>query len=279
MAVSAVPITGPTIPRADSCRACGGPVARAFETLILQRHTVSFFRCQVCRSLQTEPPYWLSEAYEAAIAASDTGAVLRNLICHAAIVAVLRVLKSTGRVLDYGGGAGMLCRLLRDSGFDAYLHDRYAEPVYARGFTLDPDTVVPGELGMLCAVEVLEHCVNPAEDVGKLFALRPRFFFATTLPYQGEGESWWYLGKHAGQHVFFYTVECLQLFARKYGYHYLGVGSAHVFSAVPLKWWQKAALKMLLSRLGLRAVRTWIAATLGGRYSDADCGSLSSRTK
>lgn len=259
----------------DLCRACSGPVSRAFETLILGRYTATFYRCQSCHSLQSEPPYWLGEAYQSAIAATDTGAVLRNLICHAAVVAVAKILRIKGRILDYGGGAGMLCRLLRDSGFDAYLYDRYAEPVYARGFALDGvDSVAAGELGMLCAFEVLEHCANPANDVGKIFALRPQVVFATTVPYRGEGESWWYLGKHAGQHIFFYSSTCLRRFAQIYGYDYLGVDSFHIFSAAPLMGWQKAVLRILLSRIGLRVVRTWVAATLTGRYCDADMMAL-----
>lgn len=266
-----------TIGAVDSCRACGGPVSRAFETRILGRYTATFLLCQSCHSLQSEPPHWLGEAYESAIVATDTGVVLRNLVCQAAIVAVARTLKIKGRFLDYGGGAGMLCRLLRDSGFDAYLYDRYAEPVYARGFALENvDAIAAGEFGMLCATEVLEHCANPAEEVGKLFGLRPRAFFATTVPYRGEGENWWYLAKHTGQHVFFYSPACLKFFARTYGYDYLGVGSFHIFSVAPLTRWQKAVLRMLLSGVGLRAVRAWIAATLGGRYSDADCAALSS---
>lgn len=259
----------------DPCRACGGPVSKAFETRILGRYTATFFRCQSCQSLQSEAPYWLAEAYQSAIVATDTGAVLRNLVCHAAIVAVARTLKLRGRFLDYGGGAGILCRLLRDSGFDAHLYDRYAEPLYANGFALELDGIVAGELSMLCAIEVFEHCANPADDVGKLFGLRPRVLFATTLPYSGQGESWWYLTKETGQHVFFYSSACLQLFARTYGYDYLAVGSFHVFSAVPLARWQRAVLKVLLSRVGLRAVRTWIAATLGGRYCEADFAALS----
>ena len=258
-----------------SCRACGGPLSRAFETRILGRYTVTFFRCGNCDSLQSEPPYWLEEAYQAAIAATDTGAAQRNLVCHAAIVAVARTLQAKGQFLDYGGGAGMVCRLLRDSGFDAYLFDRYADPVYARGFTLDPDSVVPGSLGLLSAIEVLEHFANPAEELGKLFDLRPRVLFATTVPYRGEGESWWYLTKHTGQHVFFYSLACLRHFARTYGYDYLGVGSFHVFSAVVLTRWQKAALRMLLSGPGLRASRIWIAATSGGQYCETDSAALS----
>ena len=263
------------MPVVDACRACGGPVSKAFETRILGRYTAGFFRCQRCQSLQSESPYWLAEAYQSAIVVTDTGAVLRNLVCHAAIVAVAKTLRVRGRFLDYGGGAGILCRLLRDSGFDAYLYDRYAEPLYANGFALELDGMAAGELGMLCAIEVLEHCANPADDVGKLFGLRPRVLFATTVPYQGEGESWWYLTKDTGQHVFFYSPACLQLFARTYGYDYLAVGSFHVFSAVPLARWQKAVLKMLLSPVGLRALRTWIAATLGGRYCEADFAALS----
>ena len=42
------------------------------------------------------------------------------------------------QVLDWGGGDGLLVRLLRDAGLDAYHHDRYADNLYAAGFEGDP---------------------------------------------------------------------------------------------------------------------------------------------
>ena len=252
------------------CRLCGGPSSPAFEATVLDRYKVMYFVCGACKSLQSEDPYWLGDAYDSAIAATDTGAVTRNLICHAAIVAVARVLRIHGRFLDFGGGAGMLCRLLRDSGIDAYVCDRYSDPQYAKAFVMELPQVLDGQLALLSAIEVFEHCAEPAVEIGQLFAKHPRILFATTLPYRGEGRDWWYLGAHAGQHVFFYSPAALANLGAKHGYHYFASGYFHVFSLRPITSWQRAALRLLLSRLGLRIIRVYLAATQRGSYSDAD---------
>jgi Methyltransferase domain len=254
----------------ELCRACGSGVHKAFETQLLGRYKVAFFRCTNCRSLQSERPYWLAEAYQLAAATTDTGAAVRTLICQAAIVSIAATFRLRGRFLDYGGGTGLLCRLLRDCGFDAYVYDRYAEPVYARAFAFDSAALVRSSFSLVSAVEVFEHCENPSTDVGALFAMRPSILVATTVPYHGEGEDWWYLSRDSGQHIFFYSPQCLELLARKHGYDYLGVGSFHVFSARAITRAHKLLLRMLLSRVGLRAVQIWVAATRRGRHADAD---------
>ena len=252
------------------CRACDGPVRKAFDAQILGRYQVSYFRCMECDSLQSETPFWLEEAYDSAIVATDSGAVDRNLVSHAAIVAIAETLKIKGRLLDFGGGAGLLCRLLRDSGYDAYVHDRYADPVYARAFKVDFDTIPQHEISLLSAIEVLEHCAQPAADVGQLLQKRPKVLVATTVPYRGEGADWWYLGLQTGQHVFFYSRKALVGLAERSGYHYQGFGMFHILTEAPISRWQQLRLRLRLSRIGLRAMRIRLAATQRGRHSTAD---------
>ena len=62
----------------DVCRLCAGTVEPAFRKRVLERYSVTFFRCLTCESLQTERPYWLAEAYQSALAGSDTGCPLRG---------------------------------------------------------------------------------------------------------------------------------------------------------------------------------------------------------
>jgi hypothetical protein len=255
---------------APPCRACGGSTLAAFTIRLLERYDVGFYRCEQCHSLESEQPYWLNESYAAAISITDTGAVERNLIGHAAIVAVAKIFGLQGRFVDYGGGAGMLCRLLRDSGIDAYLFDRYAEPVYARAFALQADELDDPSPALVSAIEVLEHCENPAQDVGRLFALRPQVLIATTIPYRGEGSDWWYLSPDNGQHIFFYSQECLQMLAHKHGFDYLGVGAFHLFAARRITAWERLSARILLSRMGLRFMRVWISATQRGGHADED---------
>jgi hypothetical protein len=265
----------------DACRACGGATEVVFETTIMGRYSVNFLKCQVCESLQPQSPFWIDESYTAAIAATDTGAMVRNLQCHAAVYAVAAICQVRGRFLDSGGGAGVLCRLLRDHGFDAHLADKYADPVFARAFSIPIDECRAGDFALVSAVEVLEHFEDPAGEIDRLFALRPDVIVATTQLYRGEGRDWWYLSTQTGQHIFFYSEKCLELLARKHGFYYLGADWIHVFSAKPLGLVRRVALRVLLSNAGLGVVRLWLAANMRGRFANRDhvsvCEQLAAR--
>jgi 2-polyprenyl-3-methyl-5-hydroxy-6-metoxy-1,4-benzoquinol methylase len=265
----------------DACRACGGATTVVFETTILGRYPVNFLKCQVCESLQPKDPFWIAESYSNAIAATDTGAMVRNLQCQAAVYAVAVCCRASGRFLDFGGGAGVLCRLLRDHGFDAFVTDKYAEPVFARAFSISLDECQGGEFALVSAVEVLEHLEDPAREIGRLFALQPDVVVATTQVYQGQGKDWWYLSAQTGQHVFFYSKRCLEQFAQKYGFYYLDADWIHVFSAKPLGMFRRVALRFSLSNLGLGMIRLWLAVRLRGRNANRDhttlCGQLAAR--
>jgi Methyltransferase domain len=247
----------------------------------LGRYSVNFLKCQVCESLQSQSPFWIAESYTAAIAATDTGAMVRNLQCHAAVYAVAALCRVRGRFLDAGGGAGVLCRLLRDHGFDAHLADKYSDPVFARAFSIPIDECRAGDFALVSAVEVLEHFEDPAGEIDRLFALRPDVIVAMTQVYRGEGKDWWYLSAQTGQHVFFYSEKCLELLARKHGLYYLCADWIHVFSAKPLGLVRRVALRLLLSNAGLGMVRLWLAARLRGRFANRDhvtaCEQLAAR--
>jgi Methyltransferase domain len=71
--------------------------------------------------------------------------------------------------LDFGGGDGLLCRLLRDRGIAAETMDEYADPAYARGHQGD----LSKKYDLITASEVFEHLPDPAATLGKLFQARP----------------------------------------------------------------------------------------------------------
>ena len=265
----------------EACRACGGATTVVFETTILGRYPVNFLKCQICESLQPQGVFWLAESYSSAIAATDTGAMVRNLQSQAAVYAVAVCCRIGGRFLDFGGGAGVLCRLLRDHGFDAYVTDRYADPVFARAFSISLEDCRARDFALVSAVEVLEHLENPASEIDWLFALRPDVIVATTQVYRGEGKDWWYLSAQTGQHVFFYSRKCLEQLAHKYGFYYLDAGWIHVFSAKPLGMLRRVALRVSLSNLGLGMIRLWLSVRLRGRNANRDhttlCEQLAAR--
>jgi hypothetical protein len=205
-----------------ACRLCGGAVVERFSLPVLDKYRVSYMTCRECNSLQTESPYWTQEAYTSSLSILDTGAAQRNLANLAATYLVSRLLKLND-ILDYGGGDGLLCRLLRDYEINCYAYDKFAAPVYAQGFT----TPIFARPQIVLAFEVLEHFENPADELKTLFALSPDVLLASIAIFSGQGSDWWYLTPETGQHVFFYSAKALGIIAAEYGYTLL-VASGYV---------------------------------------------------
>jgi hypothetical protein len=245
-------ITDPIQPAslANSCRLCGNQVAAVFSLRLLQKYEVEYLRCIVCESLQTERPYWMQEAYQNNLSILDTGAAQRNLSNLAATFAVSKLLHLSD-VVDFGGGDGLLCRLLRDYKINCYVNDKYAAASYARAFAT-PEFFHPG---ILLAFEVLEHFECPFNDLKPLFASNPRVILASTGIYCGQGSDWWYLAPETGQHVFFYSEKALHSIAKSYGYRLLICSGHLLFLKSDLTGMVKTFLvKLLLQRYVLRMI-------------------------
>jgi hypothetical protein len=236
--------------RAARCRLCNGELRSRFSVQVLAKHTVEYFYCLICGSLQTEPPYWLKEAYENNLALLDTGAAQRNLANLSASYVVAQLL-GLRNLIDFGGGDGLLCRLLRDYGLNCFLEDKYAKASYSLAFTC-PNFEKPE---LLLAFEVLEHFDNPHSDLRMLFQHSPKALLASTVPYAMQDADWWYLTPETGQHVFFYSQAAMRLIAKTWGFDVIGQGFYWLFirtgTVGPIR---KALARILLTRPLLRLV-------------------------
>jgi hypothetical protein len=243
-------------PSAAACRLCGSPTKQRFSLTVLNKHAVGYWECAGCRSLQTDAPYWLDEAYGSNLADIDTGAAQRNLNSLAASLLVVKLF-GVRNAVDFGGGDGLLCRLLRDHGVNCYVEDKYARTTYAAGFT-EPDFATPE---LLLSFEVFEHFVQPDVDLARIFAADAKVVFASTVLYKGQGPDWDYLAADAGQHVFFYSPDAVQRIAARFGYRAFIFGSFLLFLRPALASTAKVALlKFLLRGKALRLVRVAISA-------------------
>jgi hypothetical protein len=216
-----------------------------FKLPVLGKYDVQYFRCEQCGSLQTERPYWLHESYSnGGLASLDTGAAARVLNSCALTVLISKLLKITGPTLDFGGGDGLLCRLLRDIGYEAYTIDKFSHPSYAQGFS--------AELGvsfeLITAFEVFEHFSEPALEIAKVFASRPRFLLISTELYAGQSPNWWYFAPELGQHVFLYSTDAIRSIAHKMQYWITIERGFILFARVPLTWFQRLALRLIRHR-------------------------------
>ncbi len=251
-----------------TCRLCDGPTSLLFRGVVLRTHSIAYLRCETCGSLQTEEPYWLSEAYsDGNLADTDTGVVNRNLDCQALIYAASRILgiRHDASVLDIGGGSGLLCRLLRDVGFDARVSDAYAPNQFAKGFD-----DIGSQPDIACAFEVAEHFANPKTDMTKILGRGAPVCIVGTETFRDQSSDWWYLSPGAGQHVFFYSPEGMRILGRAHGYHYERVGNWHFFLDRPLGRVRGALLWRAASARYLKWVRVLVACRSSSEFLERD---------
>lgn len=196
-------------------RITGGPARHVFNATVLGRYDVGFHRCSDTGFLQTQKPYWLGEAYAAPINYSDTGILHRNLRFLPFVASFLHsFFPADSQFLDYAGGYGIFTRLMRDAGFDYFWDDPYTKNLCARGFE---QSRMDGSVTALSAFEVLEHLVNPVEDVARILRVSRNAIVSTLLlpdPVPRPGD-WWYYGLEHGQHVAFYTRKALEHLGEK----------------------------------------------------------------
>jgi len=218
MDAKAAPGLSRTNAATEPCRLCHGPTRRLFAATILEKYPTDYWECATCGSLQTGRPHWLAEAYAIPGVHIDTGQAARVVQTWLRLCHLLQAIgfDRAAPCVDYGGSAGLLTRLMRDSGFDYHAFDLYDDSKYANYFRLESLTERPPTL--ISAFEVFEHFPEPAEALREIFADSVELVVFTTQFYAQQGADWPYLVPCCGQHVFFYSERGLAVFADGFGF-------------------------------------------------------------
>jgi hypothetical protein len=207
---------GMALTTAERCRLCGGAAFPFGSARLLASLEVSYHRCEACGFVQTEEPYWLEQAYEQPISKIDLGIVSRNIaLGDMASTVISMLLDSRGRFLDWGGGYGILVRLMRDRGYDFYWRDPFCDNLFAQGFEWTDGT----RAELVTAFEVLEHLPRPVDDVARMADVTDNLLVSTLLlpePAPAPAD-WWYYAPETGQHVSFYSRRSLTVLAAQLG--------------------------------------------------------------
>jgi 2-polyprenyl-3-methyl-5-hydroxy-6-metoxy-1,4-benzoquinol methylase len=248
----------------ERCHICDAQMQFVFSAQILGRHDVRYFHCAECGFLRTEAPYWLDEAYSDAIAVTDTGVMVRNLLLADKLAVFLRFcFERNARYLDVAGGYGILTRLMRDYGFDFYWEDKHCQNLVARGFEYQANGL---PLSAMTAFEVLEHVPDPYTFLRELMTTYEcRTLIFTTRTYSGgpPDPDWWYYSRVTGQHISFFQRRTLQVLAKRLGLSLFACGEVLVMSDRPLS--TAARLVRTLDRWATIPVSWWMRKRLVSR--------------
>lgn len=202
------------------CKICASECQSLSQARILQKYDIRYYFCSVCEFLQTEPPYWLTEAYADAINRYDTGILSRNIRLSAVVAVLIYFLfSSQRRFVDYAGGYGLFTRLMRDRGFDFYWSDPYSQNLLARGFEYGS---TQGDIAAVTCFEAFEHFADPLSEIERIIAISPNIIFTTALTPEPlpKPQEWWYFGLEHGQHIAFYRPKTLRLIAERFHLEY-----------------------------------------------------------
>ncbi len=233
-----------------NCKICSSESKEIFSAKILNKHVIKYYHCPVCDFLQTEEPFWLNEAYEAAIGITDTGILKRNhLFAKRSSTIIASFYDSHKKFLDFAGGYGIFVRMMRDLGFDFYWIDPFADNLFAKGFEHNKKD----DILLVTAFECFEHFADPKVEIKKMLDISENIIFSTRL-FQGippKPSDWWYYSLESGQHISFYSKKTLKHLAHNFNLHLNSDSKAfHMLSKEKHNdFWFKVILK--LSDLGL----------------------------
>jgi len=247
-----------------TCPICATEMEHCLTAQVLGKYPAQYEVCNACGFLRAHQPYWLDEAYTSAIAAADTGLVMRNISLACKLAGVLYWVageRGDGLYLDAAGGYGMLTRLMRDLGFNFYWSDKYCDNLLAPGFEYSR---AQGACTAVTAIEVLEHLTDPASFIEETLALSgAQTLLFTTELYEGpppRPDAWWYYSFATGQHIGFFQIRTLEILAVRLGLQFSSANGLHVFSKVPVN---KRLLGRVTGPWASRASALWIRRRLG----------------
>mgnify|MGYP005904128765 CR=1 FL=1 len=212
------------------CHICDTEMKLSFSKKILNKYNVQYFLCPNCGYLTTEEAFWLDEAYTTAIAATDVGLISRNIQNSRQLINILYFLfGKENKYVDISGGYGILCRIMRDCGFNYYWEDLYCPNLFSQGFEASAED----HFHAASLFEVIEHTKAPLYFIKSMFdkyKLKSLIFTTNLYEEKTLSPNWWYLAPETGQHISFFKRETLIKMAMILNVNFYTISNMYIFS-------------------------------------------------
>jgi hypothetical protein len=193
------------------CPICAGSAKGTLQVDIQNERSEPLFQCLECSFYFFDHPDWLKQSFTDALHELDLGSVSRCLLVADFVTAVFSPHRTGYRALDWGGGDGLLTRVLRERGVDCVWYDPFAKPRFVGDAVYQANT----ELDVTVASEVFLHLTDPVSTLRFLLSHSDVVVATAVVPPKSLYPEWWYLMPETGQHVAFYPKSALKELARQ----------------------------------------------------------------
>jgi hypothetical protein len=219
-----------------TCPICSSSARFLFKVSIQGENNSDLFSCTACEFAFYPDQNWISKSFSDELNSLDVGATDRTIIAADYLSVLLKSLKlKNGRFLDYGGGYGLLCRIMRDRGFDFENYDPHTRQIFP---TSGKAVSKPLEqkYDAVTLIEVALHFEDPVEEFKRLLELSDLVFFTAVLTDNKLDSDWWYLSPETGQHISLFSRKTLEEIANELGVYVTTEGKFfHIFHRDKLK--------------------------------------------
>jgi hypothetical protein len=259
-----------------TCPICKSPALRLFKVMIQSENSCDLFSCTKCEFAFYPDQNWIDKSFSEELNSLDIGATDRTLIAADYLSVLLKAQKlSGGSILDYGGGYGLLCRIMRDRGFDFENYDPHTRQIFpTSGKTIS--NPLEQRYDAVTLIEVALHFEDPVEEFKRLLELSDLVFFTAVLTDDKLDSDWWYLSLETGQHIALFSMKTLEEIANEVGVHVTTDGKFfHIFHREKLTLVTRMLAKrqhLVFALASLKAGTAYIrrALSLTGSLLEAD---------